>query len=81
MIYAGGSANQSVPPAIRWAMDTLKARRFFVAGSQEVWSRSVAEVAKDSVKAVGAEVAGESYLPLGRPDVEAMVGGDQGGQG
>ena len=73
VIYTGGSANQSVPPAVRWAMDTLKARRFFVVGSEEVWSRSVAEVAKDSIKASGAELAGESYLPMGGSDVVALV--------
>jgi urea transport system substrate-binding protein len=73
VIYAGGSANQYVPPVIRWAMDTLKSRRFFVVGSEEVWSRSVAEVAKDSIRAAGAELAGESYLPMNGSDVGAMV--------
>ena len=73
VIYTGGSANQSVPPAVRWAADTLKARRFFVVGSEEVWSRSVAEVAKDSIKAAGAELAGESYLPMNASEVEATV--------
>jgi urea transport system substrate-binding protein len=73
VIYAGGSANQYVPPVIRWAVDTLKSRRFYVVGSEEIWSRSVAEVAKDSIKAAGAELAGESYLPMNGSDVEAMV--------
>lgn len=74
VIYAGGSANQSVPAAIRWAMDALKARRFYVAGSEEVWSRSVAEVAKDSIRAFGAELVGESYLAVGGTDPESTIG-------
>ncbi|WP_435011829.1 urea ABC transporter substrate-binding protein (plasmid) [Tundrisphaera lichenicola] len=73
IIYAGGSANQSVIPAVRWAVETLKARRFFVVGSEEIWSRSVAEFAKDSLKANGVELVGESYLPMGGLDAKEAV--------
>ena len=73
IIYAGGSANQSVIPAVRWAVETLKARRFFVVGSEEIWSRSVAEFAKDSLEANGVELVGESYLPMGGLDAGDAV--------
>ena len=72
-VYAGGSANQVVIPSVRWAVDSLKRRRFFVVGSEEVWSRSVAEIAKDAIKAAGVETVGESYLPLGGLDVAKLV--------
>ena len=73
VIYAGGIANQSVVPAVRWAFDSLKSRRYFVVGLEEVWSRTSAEIAKDSIKAAGAELVGESYTTTMTPNVEAMI--------
>lgn len=73
VVYAGGSANQTVLPAIRWAYDSLKARRYFVVGLEEVWSRSCGEIAKDAVRAAGAEVVGEDFSPTARPAIDATV--------
>jgi urea transport system substrate-binding protein len=73
IVYAGGSANQVIPPAVRWSVDALKARKFFVVGTEEVWSRVVAEMAKDAVRASGGEIVGESYLPLTGGDASALV--------
>jgi urea transport system substrate-binding protein len=72
-IYSGGSANQVVLPAVRWCFDALKARKFFVVGTEEVWSRVASELAKDGIKAAGAELLGESYLPLVGGDSQVLV--------
>ena len=72
-IYAGGSANQVVLPAVRWCFDALKAKKFFVVGTEEVWSRVASEIARDGIKAAGGELAGESYLPLVGGDAQALV--------
>jgi urea transport system substrate-binding protein len=72
-IYAGGSANQLVLPAVRWCVDARKARKFFVVGSEEVWSRVASELAKDGIKVAGRELAGEAYLPLSGGDARAVV--------
>jgi urea transport system substrate-binding protein len=72
-IYAGGSANQVALPAVRWCSDALKARKFFVVGTEEVWSKVASEIAKDGIKAVGGDLAGESYLPLVGGDAQALV--------
>jgi urea transport system substrate-binding protein len=77
IVYSGGSANQVFPPAVRWCVDALKARKFFVVGTEEVWSRCVAEISKDAVKASACEVVGELYLPLVGGDVDALVGAIQ----
>ncbi len=74
VLYTSGSANQTVVPAVRWCVDTLKARRFFVVGNEEIWSRCAAEIAKDAAKAAGAEVAGEAYLPMAGGDVAPTIG-------
>jgi urea transport system substrate-binding protein len=72
-VYSGGSANQVVLPAVYWCASTLKARRFFVVGMEEVWSRVVSEIAKDGVKAAGAELVGETYLPMAGGDAHGTV--------
>jgi urea transport system substrate-binding protein len=73
VIYAGGSANQVTVPAVRWCIDGLKAKRFFVVGSEEVSSRCSAEIAKDSIKASKGELTGESYLPLTGGDASPLI--------
>ena len=73
IFYAAGVSNQSIVPTIFWCVDALKARRFFVVGSEEVWSRTAAEISKDSIKANGATLAGESYLPMGALEADALV--------
>lgn len=73
VVYTGGAANQSVLPAVRWAFDSLKARRFFVIGVEEVWSRTSAEMAKDAIKCAGAEVVGEHYLGVPSAGVDEGV--------
>jgi urea transport system substrate-binding protein len=73
VIYAGGSANQVVVPAVRWCFDGLKARKFFVIGAEEVSSRCLSEISKDSVKASKGELVGEQYLPLSGGDVVPLV--------
>ena len=73
IVYAGGSDNQVFPPAVRWCFDSLKAKRFFVVGTEEVWSRVVAELSKDVIKAGGGTLAGEAYLPMVGGDAEAVV--------
>ena len=73
VVYSGGSANQVIVPAVRWCVDALDARKFFVVGTEEVWSRCAAELAKDAIKASKGETLGESYLPLAGGDASAMV--------
>jgi urea transport system substrate-binding protein len=72
-IYVGGSANQVVLPAVRWCFDVRKARKFFVVGIEEIWSRVACELAKDAIKAAGGELLGESYVPLSGGDPQAIV--------
>ena len=73
VVYTGGSANQSVLPAVRWAYDNLKARRFFVIGLEEVWSRCCAEIAKDAMKCAGADLVGESFTPGFSPNIDVII--------
>jgi urea transport system substrate-binding protein len=72
-IYVGGSASQVVLPAVRWCVDARKARKFFVVGTEEIWSRVASELAKDGIKAAGGELVGESFVPLTGGDAQSIV--------
>ncbi len=73
IIYTGAAPNQQVIPAVSWCFETLKARKFFLVGSDYVWPHCVAEIVKDQLSALGAECVGESYILFGTSDVAASV--------
>ena len=77
IVYTGAAPNQQVIPAVSWCHETLKARKFFLVGSDYVWPHCVNEIIKDQLKALGAECAGETYVAFGSADVhdalEAIV--------
>ena len=73
IIYTGAAPNQQVIPALSWCFQHLKARKFFLVGSDYVWPHCVNEIAKDQFKALGAECVGESYILFGSSDVSASV--------
>ncbi len=73
IVYLGAAPNQQIIPAIYWAKHELGAKRFFLVGSDYVFPRAANEIIKDQMKALGLEVVGESYIPLGSNDTEAVV--------
>jgi urea ABC transporter urea binding protein len=73
IIYTGAAPNQQVVPALSWCHSKLKARKFFLVGSDYVWPHCVNEIAKDQLKALGAECVGESYILFGSSDVGPSV--------
>jgi urea transport system substrate-binding protein len=73
IVYTGAAPNQQIIPAVKWSYDKLKARRFFLVGSDYVWPHSVNAIIKDQLRALGAEVAGEEYLFFGSSDVDDAV--------
>lgn len=64
VICTGPIPNQQVIPAVNWCHETLKARKFFLAGSKDIQSYSSNALIKDQLKAIGAELAGEKYVEL-----------------
>ena len=65
IVYTGAAPNQQIIPAVKWSYDTLKARRFFLVGSDYVWPHCVNAIVKDQLKALGATLAGEEYIFFG----------------
>ena len=73
IIYTGAAPNQQVIPAVSWCYQKLKARKFYLIGSDYVWPHCVNEIIKDELKALGAECVGESYVFFGSAAVEESV--------
>ena len=73
IVYLGAAPNQQIIPAVKWAFDNLGSRRFYLVGSDYVFPRAANAVISDQVKALGAQVVGEDYVPLGGKDVQGIV--------
>src|SRR3954454_11387490 len=76
IVCTGPIPNQQVIPAVNWCFETLKARKFFLAGSQDVQSYSSNALIKDQLKAMGAQPVGEKYVALdgkGMPELIAAI--------
>ena len=72
IVYTGASPNQQIIPAVNWAFST-PGRRFSLAGSDYGFPRAANEIIKDFALSLGAEIVGESYLPLSGADFSAIV--------
>jgi urea transport system substrate-binding protein len=73
IVYTGAAPNQQIIPTVKWSYDHLKARRFFLVGSDYVWPHAVNAIVKDQLKALGAQLVGEEYIFFGSSDVAAAV--------
>ena len=73
IVYTGAAPNQQVIPTVKWCHDVLKAKSFFLVGTDTVWPHAVNTIIKDQIKALGAELAGEEYVELGSEGVGAAV--------
>lgn len=72
IVYCGATPNQQIIPTIKWAFDNLS-KRFFLVGSDYVFPHTANAIIKDQLKALGGEVVGEEYLPLGSSDTDFIV--------
>lgn len=73
IIYTGAAPNQQIIPALKWTYDHLKARTYFLVGSDYVWPRCVNAIVKDYATAVGARVVGEEYVLFGGIAVAPVI--------
>ena len=72
IVYTGATPNQHVMPAVSYALASFGPRVFLV-GSDYVFPRTANEIIRDQVGALGGEVVGELYLPLGGKNVAPMI--------
>ena len=73
VVYTGAVPNQQILPGIRWALEHLKARRFFLVGWDAIYSWAANEIIRDELATAGGEVVGEAYLDLDGIAVHEVV--------
>ena len=72
IIYTGAAPNQQIIPAVKWAFDHL-GDRFFLVGSDYVFPRTANAIIRDQVTALGGQIVGEHYVPLGGRHFDRIV--------
>ena len=72
IVYTGAAPNQQIIPAVTWARDNL-GRRFFLVGSDYVFPHTANAIIRHVTTAIGGEIVGESYVPLGARDMTDVV--------
>jgi urea transport system substrate-binding protein len=70
---AGETPDRQVRPVLRWLAERNRGRRWFLLGNDYVWPRRVGAAARDYLRAVGARVVAERYVPRGRLDPEPLL--------
>lgn len=73
IVYTGAAPNQQIIPAVKWCCGFLRKRRLFLVGSDYVFPRAANAIIRDYAAELGAEIVGESYVPLGATNLDAAV--------
>lgn len=64
VIYVGGGPNQQLIPALSWAIGERNRRKFFLVGTDYIYSRACNAILKDEMEVKKVEFAGEAYVPM-----------------
>lgn len=73
IIYLGAAPNQQAIPAVRWALDKLKSKRFFLIGSDYVFPRAINAILRDVITEAKSQIVGEKYVLLGETNFGPLV--------
>lgn len=72
IFYTGAAPNEQIVPAVEWLLKN-KGKKFFLLGSDYVFPRTANKIVKAELKAMGGEVVGEEYTPLGYTDYSTVI--------
>ncbi|QDU62993.1 Aliphatic amidase expression-regulating protein [Planctomycetes bacterium Pan216] len=73
VLYTGTAPNQEIIPAVEWCYANLRKKRFFLVGSDQVYSHVCNEIIKEEIVDLGGTIVGEEYLPYESTDVTEIV--------
>jgi urea transport system substrate-binding protein len=73
IVYSGSAPNQMIIPTVKWSRDFLKAKSYYLVGSDSVYPRAVHAIIKDQLKALGGTLVGEDFLSDDRSSVTETV--------
>lgn len=65
VFLTGETPERQLGPSLRWMVEELGIRRWFIVGDNYVWPRESARAAHRYARALGIELCGEAYVPLG----------------
>lgn len=72
IFYTGAAPNQQIEPSVDWLLKN-KGKKFFLVGSDYVFPRTANTIIKAQLAALGGEVVGEDYIPLGGTEVTPII--------
>jgi urea transport system substrate-binding protein len=64
VVYAAGGPNQQMIPTIEWAVSIRQRRKFFLVGSDYVYSHACNAILQDQIKLRKGMIVGEKYVSL-----------------
>jgi urea transport system substrate-binding protein len=73
VVYTGAAPNQQLNNYIPWLIKNLGKKKFFIVGSNYLYPKEMAKVAKTLIEENGAEWVGDEYLALGHSEWSSMV--------
>ncbi|MBE9184610.1 urea ABC transporter substrate-binding protein [Microcoleus sp. LEGE 07076] len=72
IFYTGAAPNQQMVPGVNYLLAQGK-RKIFLLGSDYIFPRTANRIVKAQLAALGGELAGEVYLPLGSMEVDEAI--------
>lgn len=72
IFYVGANQNQQIVPSVVWSFYNL-GKRFFLVGSDYIFSHAANAIVKSTLNAMQGEVVGEEYILLGSTNVAQMI--------
>lgn len=73
VFLTGETPDRQLLPAMRWMIEELGVRRWFIVGDNYVWPRGSALAAHDYARSLGVTICGETYVPLGAEDYSDVL--------
>lgn len=72
IFYTGAAPNQQIVPAIEYLSENY-GKKVFLVGSDYVFPRTANAIIKKQAQALGLEVVGEEYTPMGHTDYTTVI--------
>lgn len=72
ILFVGATQNQQIVPCALWSYYNL-GKRFFIVGSDEIFSRVASKIIQEILASVDAQVVGDEHILLGSKDVDFVI--------
>jgi urea transport system substrate-binding protein len=73
VVYTGAVINQIVWNSVPWIVNKLGRKKFFIVGSNFLYSREASKVTKGRIKQAGADWVADEYLEFGSAETASLV--------